>query len=130
MRSTSRTGTRWSFTLRAHLLALVVGTLVPALIVAAVLVRRVVDDNRDSVQRRLLEAARVAVTVVDAELSGTVRALQALAESERLTHDDLDGFYAEAQRLQKNQPTWHIVQLHEVDRQAVLDTSIPFGQPL
>ena len=56
----------------------------PVMCVAAVLVSRVVADNRVEAERRLLEAARSGAAVVDAELQGTIRALQGLAESDRL----------------------------------------------
>jgi signal transduction histidine kinase/CheY-like chemotaxis protein len=126
MRKASAGGKR-SFTLRAHLLALVFGMLVPALVVAAVLVRRVVDDNRQSVRRQLLEASRAAASLTDAELNGTVRALQALAQSERLTDDDVAGFYLEAKRLQRSQPTWRAVLLHSPALTPVFDTARTFG---
>ena len=47
-----------TFSIRAHLLLLVIGTLLPAVVIAAVLVRRVVADNRTAVEQRLLETAR------------------------------------------------------------------------
>lgn len=129
MRRTSATS-GWSFTLRAHLLALVIGTLLPALVLAAVLVRRVVDDNRDAIRRRLIEAARAEATVVDAELSGTVRALQALAQSDRLTRGEIPAFYDEAKRLQESRSTWYVVLLHDPDGRAILNTGRPLASAL
>src|SRR5689334_17535365 len=111
MRRISASG-GWSFTLRAHLLALVLGTLLPALVLASVLVKRVVDDNRRAVQQRMLEAARAQASLIDSEFSGTIRALQALAGSERLTRGELEPFYAEAARLQRGQLSWYMVLLH------------------
>ena len=104
-----------TFSLRAHLLLLVIGTLVPALVIAAVLVRRVFNDNRKAVEQRLLETARAAAAVVDAELGGTIRALQGLGESGRLAEGEIPGFYDQAQRLQKTQPTWSAVSLSTPD---------------
>src|SRR5262249_40497731 len=89
-------GGQRTFSLRAYLFLLVVGTLVPAVVLAAFLARRVVADNRESVERRLLEAARAEAALVDAELAGTIRALQGLSQSNRLTVDDLPGFYQQA----------------------------------
>src|SRR5689334_4793727 len=112
-----------TFSLRAHLLLLVLGTMVPALVVAAVLVRRVVADNRKSVETELLDSARSSAAVVGAELGGTIRALQGLAESDRLTAGDLAGFYTQAKRLQATQPTWTAVSLSTPDGRQILNTS-------
>ena len=119
-----------AFSLRSHLLLLVIGTLVPALLIAAVLVRRVFNDNRKAVEQRLLETARAAAAVVDAELGGTIRALQGLGESGRLAEGEIPGFYDQAQRLQKTQPTWSAVSLSTPDGQQIVNTNRPLGEPL
>ena len=64
-------GGGWSFPLRAHLLFLVVGTLLPTLALSAVLTWRVIRDGREAARRQLLEAARAEATIVDSELLGT-----------------------------------------------------------
>src|SRR6185295_4872089 len=96
----------------------------------AVLVRRVVDDNRRAVEQQLLETARAEAAVVDAELSGTIRALQALAQSERLSTRDFAAFYDEASRLQATQPSWYVLILHAPDGQTLVHTAYPFGADL
>ena len=55
-----------TFSLRANFLLLLLGTTLPVLLIAGLLVGRVVADNRDEVSRRLLEAARAGAAVVDA----------------------------------------------------------------
>ena len=92
-----------SVSLRAYLLLFVIGTMVPALLVAAILVRRAVADNRESVERQLISAAQAEATVVDAELTGTIRALQGLEQSDHLT-GDISSFYVQAKRLLETQP--------------------------
>jgi signal transduction histidine kinase len=129
MPQAAATGKR-TFSLRAHLLLLVIGTTVPVLAVAAFLGRRVVADNRDAVERRLLEAARAEAAVVDAELGGSIRALQGLAESDRLTNGEVPGFDAEARRLLGTQPTWSAVSLSTVDGRQIVNTTRPLGEPL
>ena len=119
-----------TFSLRAHLLLLVVGTLVPVLVIAAVLVRRVVADNRRAVEQRLLETARAAAAVVDAELAGTIRALQGLVESDRLTTNDIPAFYTQALRLQSTQPTWSGISLALPDGQQIVNTARLLPEPL
>jgi signal transduction histidine kinase len=118
------------FPLRTHLLLLVVGTLLPALILAGFLLRRVAGDNRDALDRRLLETARTEAAVVDAELAGTMRALQALAESQRLATQDLVDFHEEARHLQHTQQSWSAVALFAPDGRRLLDTSRPIGTVL
>jgi signal transduction histidine kinase/ActR/RegA family two-component response regulator len=119
-----------TFSLRAHLLLLVIGTLVPALLIAAVLVRRVFNDNRKAAEQRLLETARAAAAGVDAELGGTIRALQGLGESGRLAEGEIPGFYDQARRLLKTQPTWSAVSLSTPDGQQIVNTNRPLSEPL
>jgi signal transduction histidine kinase/CheY-like chemotaxis protein len=119
-----------TFSLRAHLLLLVIATALPAMCVAAVLVSRVVADNRVEAERRLLEAARSGAAVVDAELQGTIRALQGLAESDRLVSGQVEEFRQQAQRVVATQPTWGAVSLSSLDRRQVVNTSRPVREPL
>ncbi len=112
-----------TFSIRAHLLLLVIGTLLPAVAIAAVLVRRVVSDNRTAVEQRLLETARAVASVVDGELVGTIRALQGLGESDRLTTGEIPGFHVQAQRLLLTQPTWSAVSLSTPDGQQIVNTA-------
>jgi signal transduction histidine kinase/CheY-like chemotaxis protein len=117
----------WSFPLRAHLLFLVIGTLLPTLALSGVLTLRVIRDGRETVRRQLLEAARAEAAIVDSELLGTIRALQALAESETLRTDDLDAFREEARRVAKTQPSWSDVVLHTPNGAAIVNVAEAFG---
>src|SRR5258705_9847658 len=94
------------FPLRSHLLILVVGTLLPVLIVAGLLIRRVVADNQASIENGMIATARAQAAIVDRELTGTIRALQGLAQSDRLAPDELPSFRAQAVRLVHGQPMW------------------------
>ena len=104
-----------TFSLRANFLLLLIGTTLPVLLIAGLLVSRVVADNRDEVSRRLLEASRAGAAVVDAELAGTIRALQGLSESDRLTNGELPEFHQQARRLLTTQPIWSAVSLSTLD---------------
>jgi len=117
----------WSFPLRAHLLFLVVGTLLPTLALTAVLTLRVVSDGREAVRRQLLEAAKAEAAIVDAELLGTIRALRTLAESSTLQADDLDAFREEAGRVKQTQPSWADVVIHTPKGMAVANVAKSFG---
>ncbi len=116
--------------LRTHLLILVVGMLLPVLTVAALLVVRVVDDNRAAVQSELIAAARAQAATIDRELSGTVQALTALAQSDHLSHAALTDFRAQASRILAGQPMWADVILSSPGGQQVIDTAAEREDPL
>jgi signal transduction histidine kinase/ActR/RegA family two-component response regulator len=118
------------FSLRTHLLFLVIATALPVMLVGAVLVSRVITGNRLEAERRLLEAARAGAAVVDAELQGTIRALQGLAESDRLADAQLAEFRGQAERVMATQPTWAAVSLSALDHHQIVNTRRPMGDPL
>jgi len=119
-----------SFPLRTHLLILVIGTVLPALIVAGLLIQRVVNDNRAAIETGLVSTAREQAGVVDRELTGTIRALQGLAQSDHLSDTELDGFRDQAVRLLRDQPMWAAVILSRPDGQQILNTAAATGTPL
>jgi signal transduction histidine kinase/ActR/RegA family two-component response regulator len=119
-----------TFSLRTHLLFLVIATALPVMLVGAVLVSRVITDNRLEAERRLLEAARAGAAVVDAELQGTIRALQGLAESDHLVDAELVEFRGLAGRVMATQPTWAAVSLSSLDHRQIVNTRRPMGDPL
>ena len=116
--------------LRTHLLILVVGTLLPALTVAALLIKRVVDDNRAAVGNELVTTARGQAAAIDRELSGTIQSLEALGLSDRLTNGDLAAFREEAIKLLHDQPMWSAVVLSRPDGQQIVSSVVPPGEPL
>src|SRR6185369_561505 len=117
----------WSFPLRAHLLFLVIGTLLPTLALSGFLTLRVIRDGRETIRRQLLEAARAEAAIVDSELLGTIRALHALAESDTLRSGDLDAFREEARRVAKTQASWSDVVLHTPNGAAIANIAKTFG---
>jgi signal transduction histidine kinase/ActR/RegA family two-component response regulator len=130
VRFPSMAGPVRTFSLRTYLLFLVIATAIPVMLVGAVLVSRVVRDNRVETERRLLEAARVGASVVDAELQGTIRALQGLAESDRLVDSQLAEFRLQAERVMTTQPIWAAVSLAGLDRRQIVNTRQPVGDRL
>src|ERR1051325_2919536 len=116
--------------LRTHLLILVVGILLPALTVAALLILRVVDDNRAAVESELIAAARAQAATIDRELSGTVQALTALAQSDHLSRGALSDFRAQASRVLAGQSMWADVILSTPGGQLVIDTAAEGDDPL
>jgi signal transduction histidine kinase/CheY-like chemotaxis protein len=109
--------------LRFHLLSLVIGIVLPTLIVSGLLVRRVVNDNRASVDRQLTDAASAQAAMVDRELQGAVRALQGLSESDRVTSGEPSAFRDQAIRTLRDQPAWYALELSKPDGEQVMSTA-------
>jgi signal transduction histidine kinase len=116
--------------LRWHLLILVVGTLLPLVLFSTVVVLRLANEQRQAALRRLTYSSHLMGEAVEQELSSTIRTLEALAESDRLAREDLRGFWTEAKRVHRTQPTWLAILLVAPDGQQLLTTSQPYGTPL
>ncbi|HEX5750625.1 MAG TPA: response regulator [Archangium sp.] len=69
-----------SLPLRWHLVRLAAGTLLPAVVFAAVVVFQLARMERQDAERRVIRSARVLATAFEREMSGSIRTLQALAE--------------------------------------------------
>lgn len=116
--------------LRWHLILLLVGTLLPATLFAAVMAHRVARHERETAERRLILSVRDLATALDREMSSTIRVLSALAESERLDRDDLQGFHREAVRVAGTQPSWLGVLLLAPDGRQLMSSTDPWGTRL
>jgi signal transduction histidine kinase len=109
---------------------LVVGTLLPVVGFGVVVAHQLSRSERAVAERRLVQSARDLAADVDREMSSTIRALSALAASERLERGDLAGFHAEAGRIAKTQPSWMTVLLLSPDGRQLVNTARPWGSPL
>ncbi|WP_375765886.1 ATP-binding protein [Archangium gephyra] len=119
-----------SLPLRWHLVRLAVGTLLPAVVFAAVVVFQLARLERKDAERRVVRSARSLATAFEREMSGSIRTLQALAESGYLDRGELESFHSEAERVRRTQPAWKHVLLISTDGQLLLNTSHPWGAPL
>jgi signal transduction histidine kinase len=116
--------------IRVYLLVLVVGAMLPGVIITAVLVWRSFAETRAAGERRLIEAARVDASALDREFDGTIRALEVLAAEPALQRDDIAAFDQDARRVQATQPGWYSIVLLSSDGQQLVNTRIPWGEPL
>jgi signal transduction histidine kinase len=116
--------------LKWHLILLVVGTLLPVVAFTGVVLHRLSESERAMAERRLLRSARELASLLDREMSGTIRTLSALAESERLDRGDLQAFHAEASRVLKTQPSWSLVILLSPEGGQLVNTGLPWGKDL
>ncbi|KFA93269.1 ATP-binding protein [Archangium violaceum] len=119
-----------SLPLRWHLVRLVAGTLLPVVVFAAIVVFQLARLERKDAQRRVLRSARIMATAFEREMSGSIRTLRALAESEHLDHGALEAFLAECGRVRHTQPSWKQVMLISADGRILLNTNHPWGAPL
>jgi signal transduction histidine kinase/ActR/RegA family two-component response regulator len=117
-----RRGGRRGLGLRWQLFALVAGTLLPAIVFGTFVAFRLATEERRAVERRIQQAARALASELDREASASLRALSALAASERLDRGDLAGFRREATRANETQPSWIAVVLFTPDGRRVVDT--------
>jgi signal transduction histidine kinase len=115
---------------RQQLLLLTVGVLLPAVIFGGFVVWRLSTEQRAADERRLIQSARDLAATLDRELSGSVRSLQALAQSQTLDTGDLEAFRVTADRVLGTQPAWMGIILLDTHGQMLINTRIPKGEPL
>ena len=116
--------------LRYHLIALVVIALVPALLFAAMVVRSLGREQRESVEHGLQTTVRALAIAVEREIEASVMALEVLGTSTALDRGDLASFYEQATRVQQGAKFWYVVALTDAHGQLVLSTLRPLGARL
>jgi signal transduction histidine kinase/CheY-like chemotaxis protein len=114
---------------RAIALLFVALSLLPLIVFSTFLVRRVVASERASAERLLLQGARLQSEAIERELSASVRALSAVAESPLLTTGDLRGFYDEGRRVVATQSSWYYVLLLDGSGSSLMNTRDRWGVP-
>lgn len=115
--------------LRAHLLALVIGAIAPVVALTAVHVMQSAARERAAIDAGLISTSRALATSVEHELLRSIAALQVLAASPRLASGDIPGFHAEARDAMAQLP-WFTVWLADANGQQVMNLLTPLGAPL
>ncbi len=123
-------GRRWAFPLRYHLIALVVIALVPTVIFAGTVVRRLSREQRASVESGLQTTVRALALAVEREIGASVRALEVLATSPALDRGDLRTFHELARRAAQEEEVWYAVTLADASGQLLVSSLRPFGTRL
>src|SRR6266436_9742381 len=116
--------------LRVHLAILVLASMLPLLIFAAVVAMFLDRQQRAAVERGLRDTARALSVAVNRELTASISALETLATSEHLDGGNLRSFYDQAQRALKAHPRWKTISLLDASGQQLLNLLRPFGAPL
>jgi PAS domain S-box-containing protein len=119
---------RWG--LQAHLLAVVLAVLLPALALGAATAWQVAQSHRRASDDRLTDTARALALALDAEIGGHIAALRALAASPDLDPGgNLEAFRRLAEPALAGFGSWVVVSTVE-DRRQILNTTLPPGAPL
>ena len=116
--------------LRSHLVVLVLASVLPIVIITAVM--GVVFWRQQSAvyDERHLERVRALALALDRELDGHARALLVLAQSLALQRADFETFYAQAERVKAQHPAWATVILAEANGAQILNLRRPLGTRL
>jgi signal transduction histidine kinase/HAMP domain-containing protein len=119
-----------SNSLRAHLLALVLASLLPLLVFAVAMVVFSARSEREVVERGAIERTRALTTAVDSELNSSIRTLEALATSRDLDSADLQTFYDDAARVLRSQSVWQTILLSRPSGEPLMNLLRPLGTVL
>jgi hypothetical protein len=114
--------------LRTSLLLLVVGTVVPLVLLVAVVGYFLVEHEKEALLTSALDRNRAFMTAVDAEVRSHATTLQALASLRSLARKDFAAFHEEVTRALRSQPGWRAVILADRDGQLLVNTSFPMAR--
>lgn len=116
--------------LRSHLVALVVGVLLPLLAFSVVMVFLANRQARTATEAGLQETARALSVGVDQEVRAAIAVLRILAGSDDMQRDDLKDFEREVRAALTSQTDWENIVLFSPTGHGVLNTHLPPGGPL
>ena len=119
-----------SASLRAHLFALVVVSVLPFLIFAVLVLNLFARHEKSFQAVGLRETTRALSSALDREFDATKTALEAIATLEDLDSGDLGQLYRKLRRVLQSRPNWHTITLHDPAGNQVLNLLNPFGNPM
>ncbi|MBX3622752.1 MAG: response regulator [Rhizobacter sp.] len=114
--------------IRSLLLVVAIIVFVPGFFAAVVAVQKVRDGERQAALNALRETVRASALLVDGEVQRSIGALTALGQSEHLRTGDLRAFYEQARASSLPPNVWTL--LYDETGQQLLNTAVPFGEPL
>jgi PAS domain S-box-containing protein len=117
-------------TLRWHLVVLTLVTLLPMIVFAVVASALFARRERATFQRGATERTLALLTAVDAELQGSITALEVLATSDTLAEHDMKAFHAEVASVVRGQPNWLTIHLATPTGQQIVNILVPYGAKL
>jgi signal transduction histidine kinase len=116
------------YSLSWHLVALVLAAMIPFFIFSALMVNWLGMLERQATERHLRREAQKLMVSVDQEFTTAIRTLQALSASRYLEHRNFKAFHEDLQHIQKTQPSWETILLHDAKGRPLLSAARPFGE--
>ena len=110
---------------RFHFMGLAATVLLPLLIFCSAMVYLFDRQQQEQIEHLLVQTAQTLSDAVDQRLTNHVSALEALATSIHLDHDNLSGFSIEAERLLDSRAEWISLGLRNGDDAELLVTLFP-----
>src|ERR1700750_131295 len=98
--------------LRAHLFALVLVSVLPILIFALLVLNLFARQERTASATGLRETSRALTSALEREFEATKPALEAVAPLEELDSGDLGELYRKLRRVLQSRPNWKTIILH------------------
>jgi len=119
-----------TLSLRAHLFALVVVSMLPFLIFAFLVLNLFASREKASLAVGLRETTRALSSALDREFEATKTALESVGTLEDFDSGDLGEVYRKLRRVLMSRPNWRTIVVHDPSGRQVLNLLNPFGKPL
>ena len=116
--------------LKLYLFGLAIGILLPIVLFTGVVLARLAVEERAELESRVAQDARALAASLDREMVASIRALEALGESDRLDRGDLVAFEEEARRVLRTEPSWLRVHLLSPDGRQLVSSRYGVGPDL
>ena len=113
--------------LSLHLVALVLAAMIPFFVLSAIMVNWLVEQERASNERRLVQTANQLAGLVDQEIETTITTLNALSVSVHAKENDLEAFHGELSRILKIE-SWINILVHSSANQVLISANVNFGK--
>jgi diguanylate cyclase (GGDEF)-like protein len=117
-------------TIRSRLALLVIACMIPASVMAAVLISQNYQRERARLVRDSIATARALTSAMDRELAGVQSALFALATSPHLSSKNLRAFHGQAKEVLPNLTIANNIVLSDANGQQQVNTLRSFGEAL
>lgn len=116
--------------IRARLAWLVAACLLPAILLATLLLTNNYEQARHNVLSDSLATSRALLSAVDREFAAAEASLRTLSTSRLLRNNDLVDFHAQASEVLRLNSSINNIVLVDLTAQQLINTAAPYGQPL
>ena len=116
--------------LRSRLLVLGIVAILPIALLSIANLVYIAKGRQAELERSAMDTVRALSIAVDKEISTSIAAAEILATSQKLSANDLRGFYEDARQTLHRSSGWENVSLEDTSGRQVLNLRRPFGSPL